>query len=271
MGFDQYKINVKHPIFQQETFHLIQRTNLWGCMDAITLSNTGLSRNYSKIDYDRFTAGFLQNAKKFAFELTGHFEGGKPGSLQIKDAGIISYGKHQATLASGALYEVIRTYSELSSSKISVLLRPYLKKLQNKQISLRQDRQFINLLIKAAQDPLMKKAQDAVFHKKYWRPVVEIAREVGINSEIGLAVLYDTNIQGGLKQILDRTLKDTKNLLISERDFLNIFLNERRKYLLNVAAAKRRSRDAITAQALERDAKLRIGKLKTIVDEFKFP
>jgi hypothetical protein len=48
------------------------------------------------------------------FDITGHFEGGKPDSLQTVDAGIISYGMHQATLASGSLYNVLKRYTELS-------------------------------------------------------------------------------------------------------------------------------------------------------------
>ena len=87
---------------------------------------------------------------RIASDITGAFEGGKPGTLNLYDLGIISYGKHQATLASGTLYPILKRYTELSSSETAKKMPAYLDRVKQRDETLREDRDFIQLLKDAA-------------------------------------------------------------------------------------------------------------------------
>lgn len=212
----------------------------------------------------QYSAAFLENARQLAFNITGKFEGGKANSLQLKDAGIISYGKHQATLKSGALYDVIEQYRKLSYQSTGLEFTPYMTAIKAADSRLRDDPKFIDLLLRAALDPQMSKAQDIVFTDSYWKPVVRKAEELGLKSEIGLAILYDTNIQGGLASVLSRT-ESLNRQCSGERQFLDSFLTQRSKYLNEIARKKRAGGDEFTARVLERDAVQRIAKLRQLL------
>ncbi len=213
----------------------------------------------------RQTEAFLENAKQLAFSITGRFEGGKANSLQLKDAGIISYGKHQATLKSGALYEVVNEYTKLSSNKEALEFANYKDSIKAKDVKLKEDTKFIDLLLRAAGDPAMSVAQNKVFTDGYWKPVVKKAEQLGIKSEIGLAIMYDTNIQGGLESVINRTLNKEPNRQLTEKDFLESFLTCRKEYLNSVAKNKRAAGDEFTAKVLERDAIQRVDKLRKLL------
>ena len=209
-----------------------------------------------------------EDAKMIAFKITGAFEGGKVNSVQMKDSGVISYGKHQATLSSGSLYRIIELYTRLSFSKVAKGLQNYLSRLQSKDPSLKSDNHFIDLLLQASNDPLMEKAQDKIFTDFYWKPVIKTASELGIKSGIGMAILYDTNVQGGFNLILDRTETSTRLKYVTEKQFLSLFLENRRKYLYSIAAVKRQNGDATTAKLLENSAKNRVGKLFVMLNAY---
>ena len=85
----------------------------------------------------------LNESYRIASDITGVFEGGKPSSLQTKDAGIISYGKHQATLASGSLYSVLKVYTDLSKGNTVTKIANYLPQVQKKDAQLRKDAEFL--------------------------------------------------------------------------------------------------------------------------------
>lgn len=207
---------------------------------------------------------YLEEARIYAFTLTSSFEGGSPSSLQTKDAGIISYGKHQATLKSGALYQVIDKYTTISDAEPARMLTSYLSRIEERDESLRNDQRFLTLLKRAGSDPLMATAQDVVFSELYWKKSVETAITIGVKSKFGFAVIYDTHVQGGLDTVLTRTLKEAPHLL-SEREFLRLFLRERQGYLLEIAAKKRSSGDHHTASMLQNSAKNRVGQLLNLL------
>src|SRR4029077_15245174 len=73
---------------------------------------------------------------RIASEITGAFEGGKIGTLNLYDLGIISYGKHQATLASGTLHPILKRFTELSSSDTAVKMSSYLERVKRRDESL---------------------------------------------------------------------------------------------------------------------------------------
>ncbi|UEC43178.1 MAG: putative Chitosanase [Methanothrix sp.] len=207
-------------------------------------------------------------AQKMAFDITGSFEGGKPNSLQTYDAGIISYGMHQATLASGSLYNVLERYTELSKTSNSEGITKYLLRVQSRDITLRNDVEFLNLLRDAASESAMVQAQNEIFSKDYYEPAKNKAATDGVTSPLGIAIYYDTNIQGGLEYIRRATNENFIQSTPTEQEWLSTFLDERRNYLLAVADNKRKKGLETDAKYLENSAssKGRLGVLENLVD-----
>jgi len=198
---------------------------------------------------------------RIASDITGAFEGGKPGTLNLYDLGIISYGKHQATLASGTLYPILKRYTELSSSETAKKMSAYLDRVKQRDETLREDRDFIQLLKDAAKEPEMNRAQDEEFARQYWEPGKKAAREAGIKSALGYVILYDTRVQGGMQQVLKKTQErlggksgDTiGGREITEQEFLRVFVEERVNRNLRISANQKKQAEELNkeAQALE--------------------
>jgi subtilisin family serine protease len=181
---------------------------------------------------------------RIANDITGAFEGGRTGTLNLYDLGVISYGKHQATLHSGTLTGIIKRFTELSSSAVSVKLATYLDRVQRRDESLRESTEFISLLRDAAKEPEMDQAQNEEFSRQYWKPAKERAARSNIRSALGHAIFYDTRIQGGLDHLVK--LAETKlggkagdslnGKVISEFDMLRVFVEERIAWNLGLSA-----------------------------------
>ncbi len=199
--------------------------------------------------------------QRIAGDITGAFEGGKPGTLNLSDLGIISYGKHQATLASGTLYPILKRCTELSSSEIAKKMSAYLERVKQRDESLREDRDFIQLLKDAAKEPEMNRAQDEEFARQYWQPSKKAAREAGIKSALGYVILYDTHVHGGMQYDLKKTRErlggkpgDTVGgREITEQEFLRVFVDERIQRNLRISANQKKKAEELNkeAQALE--------------------
>lgn len=195
---------------------------------------------------------------RIANDITGAFEGGKPGTLNLYDRGIISYGKHQATLASGTLYSLLKRFTEVSPGKSAQGIAPYLDRVKKQDETLVDEKAFIQLLKAAATEPEMLRAQDEVFAKEYWKPAKKAAAEVGVTSALGHVIFYDTRVNGGLKTYIKKTLKrlggkvghEVKGQPIMELDFLRVFEEERVKGKLRASA-----KQALAAKQLEASAK----------------
>jgi tetratricopeptide (TPR) repeat protein len=206
--------------------------------------------------------------KEITFDITGHFEGGKPDSLQTYDMGIISYGMHQATLASGSLYNVLERYTEMSQTSNSEQIAAYLPRVQSKDSTLASDEAFLNLLRNAASENAMVQAQNEIFSQNYYEPAKEKASADGVTSALGIAIYYDTNIQGGLEYIRTATKEHFLQSTPTEQEWLTAFLDERRNYLLAVADNKRKNGLENDAKYLENSASSqgRVGVLEKLAD-----
>lgn len=191
-----------------------------------------------------------QSWRETIWGITGVFEsgrvGGNPAALQTHDEGIVSYGKHQATLQSGNLAAVLERYVERSRSAVAgELQRSYLNRVQQRDPALRHDQPFHDLLRQAAADPEMIAAQDDLFARHFYNPAVARAAELGIRSPLGHACLYDTRIQHGsggadfiVKLTSDSFQPPPAVSGVDEAAWLAAFLNER-EALLNRLADKR--------------------------------
>ncbi|EPX65378.1 hypothetical protein D187_000804 [Cystobacter fuscus DSM 2262] len=207
--------------------------------------------------------------REVAFRVTGSFEGGKASTYQTKDKGIVSYGKHQATLASGTLGTIITQYVQQSSSEAAKGLARYKDKISKKDTSLRTDATFKKLLLEAATDPLMSTIQDSVFAQNYWPTAEQSAKKDKLKTPLALIMYYDTNIQGGLSSVREKTLAALKGKSYTEAEFLSEFNHQRKARLTRLAKDARDEGNEDHARMLE-GSRSRVTALQTLVDAKDF-
>lgn len=137
--------------------------------------------------------------RKAAFNITAGFEGGGYATIQTYDAGIISYGRFQCTLASGALVELLEDYLERATGASAAQLeKQYMERVRQRDWTLRADASFKSLLIRLARDPLMQVAQDDYTTNAYWNPALRGSMlPRGIQTPLGKAFVFDAAIQHG--------------------------------------------------------------------------
>jgi uncharacterized protein YgiM (DUF1202 family) len=198
-----------------------------------------------------------------ANQITSLMEGGTTkgdyASLTIvRDGGIISYGKHQSTLASGSLGDIVNAYLETAKGSTAATIRSYQARVARRDASLRDDKAFLDALRAAAKEQEMKDAQDMVFNQRYWKPAERAATNAGVVSPLGIALMYDTQIQGGLQVLLDRTRAvlggnvgaKVGNKTISEQEFLRVFTQKRAERLEALAQAAEAKGERVRGNAL---------------------
>ena len=207
--------------------------------------------------------------RRVAFRITGVFEAPSYSTIQIIDSGIISYGQHQATLASGTLEIILKRYCDSCDSKTAKALKKFLSRVAAKDASLKKDQKFLDLLRAAGAEEAMIDAQDSVFIEKYWLPAVAKAAAENVKSPLGLAIFYDTLVQGGLDNTIERVRKKLGNVSVAEQKYLKTFLECRRERLLEIAEKQLKSTNATTrtnGKMLKNSAKTRIGALMNLVE-----
>lgn len=212
------------------------------------------------------------------WSITSIFESGRPGgnpaAYQTYDSGIISYGKHQATLASGSLGRVLQAYFRRSSSPTSLVLQQeYAARVAQKDAALREDGRFKELLLQAATEQAMNEAQDEIFEQNFYQPAINQARQYNVVTPLGLACLYDTQIQGGLSILLPRVTEALGGKIggtgttgiIDEPTWIRTFLRLREERLLRLAEQSEARGDQTNARAL-RTSTFRVTELRKLLD-----
>lgn len=207
------------------------------------------------------------------WSITSIFESGRPegnpAAYQTYDAGIVSYGKHQATLASGSLGHVLEAYFTRSQSNTSLRLQQeFDARVKSKDEALRNDQDFKLLLLDASTEQEMVEAQDEVFDKFYYQPAITKAQQCALSSPLGLAVIYDIRIQGGWSQVLALlTARLGNNVVgqngINEEQWISVFLAERETWLYEIANNADARGDTATGNAL-RISTFRVRELRNI-------
>lgn len=129
--------------------------------------------------------------------ISKYFDG--PGKKQQ-----ITYGRSQLT-EYGFLPKLIQKYSA-SNGVLSKDFLKYQGKIGGTNPSLVKDSNFLNLLIKAAEDPIMRQLQDELFDIEYWMPALIFWKENGFTLPLSLLVIYDTAIHSGPALNNPRTL-----------------------------------------------------------------
>jgi chitosanase len=147
------------------------------------------------------------------------------------DAGHLTYGRSQTTLASGLLYELVRDYCAADGAVHADALRPFLGQLQARDTALDHDEEIKVALRRAGGDPVMQAVQDAFFDSKYWDPAVRDAEAMGFVEPLSVAVIYDSRIHGSWLKIRDRTSANHGEPLgVGERAWIGHYVAERRAW-----------------------------------------
>ncbi len=137
--------------------------------------------------------------RQAAFNITEGFEGGGYASYQNYDDGIVSYGRFQFTLAGSSLFSVLVKFTSRSNSTIASELRAnYLDRTRNHDEGLRDDGRYKELLIAAANDPIMQQAQDEAATEHYWNVVQDLSiKPRNVQTPLGQALIFDMGINFG--------------------------------------------------------------------------
>ncbi len=94
----------------------------------------------------------------------------------------------------------------------------------------------------------MREMQDQFFDEGYWQPAARIAAAMGIATPLGLAVVYDSLIQGSWKTVRDLTITRAGRLAeLGERAWIGAYIATRHAWL----AGHRRSDLRATAYRME--------------------
>lgn len=172
---------------------------------AVTLSR--IQRKPPSADVERI--------RQAAFNITASFEGRGYASYQSYDAGIISYGRFQFTLASGMLPLVVAQYAKnRPDGTTAKTLRDYYQyRLDARDRNLRDDPKLRALLVKAAADPDMQKAQDRTATEQYWDRTQSMTIQPRcIETALGQAFLFDVAIHHGIYHNLTGLAEQALNL-----------------------------------------------------------
>ncbi|HLV35939.1 MAG TPA: hypothetical protein VKY59_12525 [Spirillospora sp.] len=140
-----------------------------------------------------------ERVRRAAYNITEAFEGSGYASFQNIDAGIISYGRFQFTLAGSGLFTVLHKYTSRASTPVAAQLRAeYLERIRRHDPDLRHDARLCQLCIEAASDPIMQVAQDETATELYWNVVQELSIiPRGIKTPLGQALIFDMGINFG--------------------------------------------------------------------------
>lgn len=158
----------------------------------------------------------LDRVRSLAFMITSTFEGTGYASYNNYDAGIVSYGFIQFTLASGSLWRVINVYMQHANSPLVDQFRQYMGRIQQRDPSLRHDVQFRDLLLNAAKERPMQIAQEQAATEGYWQAVVDgYISHRDLQMPLSWALLFDMGVHFGVNHGFVRLAE--KNLGVQPR------------------------------------------------------
>ena len=154
------------------------------------------------------------------------------------DAGHLSYGRSQTSLASGGLCLLVDRYCKMEGAQFAAGLLPYLSRLRSVDLALDHDLTLRQLLKRAASDPLMRQAQDGFFEESYWAPANRMALNAcktgPVATPLGITVIYDSVIHGSFGKIRTRTDAAFPGVP-AEKEWIVRYLELRREWLAGSA------------------------------------
>ena len=180
--------------------------------------------------------------KKTALAIVNVFETGLPQgdysqvTLLRGDAGHLTYGRSQTTLASGNLYLLLKAYCDTPDAAFGGEFSAYLARLEDIDLGLDHDTEFRSSLRRAGDDPVMQSVQDSFFDRVYWAPTITSCEFIGIETGLGTAVVYDSRIHGSWHRRRDQTIAQHGDVAaIGEQTWIGGYVEVRRHWLANHA------------------------------------
>ncbi|QWT21672.1 peptidoglycan-binding protein [Bacillus sp. NP157] len=153
------------------------------------------------------------------------------------DAGHLSYGRAQASLASGSLGRLLQAYVANAAATFGKTFAPYVPRALAVDTALDHDMFFQNLLRAVADDKAMRDTQDDFFAKNYLMPAVQTATRAGITTPLGMALAYDAYVQGGWGTVRDLTNAAVGAMPhVDEKTWLKAYIVQRRRWLTGLAS-----------------------------------
>jgi chitosanase len=183
-----------------------------------------------------------ETQKRTAWAIVNVFEtgtlAGRYGAIARSDGdpGRLTYGRSQASLASGSLYRLLDSYCEAPDAACSQLLSPYLDRLRCCDASLDDDEELCRALEEAAADPVMHGVQDRYFEADYFDPALRAAARAGLATPLAQAVVFDSFIQGGWLTVERKVFGQwgPVSQTVPERQWVGYYIDERRAWLTSL-------------------------------------
>lgn len=175
--------------------------------------------------------------KRTAQAIVNIFETGSPwgdyGSVTVArgDAGHLTYGRAQTTLASGNLHRLIRSYCETPGARCAGSLSAYLERLERRDLSLDTETVLQDHLREAGRDLTMRHLQDRFFDENFWVPACAAAASLGLSTALAASVVYDSFIHGSWARMRDETNRLGKPETLGEQRWVGNYVNTRRRWL----------------------------------------
>jgi chitosanase len=153
-------------------------------------------------------------------------------TVQRNDAGHLTYGRSQTTLASGNLYLLVKAYCEAPGASFAGDLNPYLGRLMARDLGLDNDTMLRTILHDAGGDPVMHDVQNQFFDRVYWSPAAQSAANLGFIDALSTAVVYDSCIHGSWQKIREMTNQAlAASAMKGERDWIKKYVEIRKDWL----------------------------------------
>ena len=182
----------------------------------------------------------------------------------IGDGRGITAGRAGFTSATGDLLLLVRRYTEMKPDNA---LAPYIPALEAVEGSDSEEGLdgFVDAWAEAAADPDQRRLQDDVVDELYFTPAMTLADEVGIETPLGQAIMWDTMIQhgsggeDGTWAIIEETQDDVGAVDGNEAAWLDAFLDARLHHLDHQYANSTEDADV--------SSRSRIDALRALLDE----
>jgi chitosanase len=182
----------------------------------------------------------------------------------IGDGRGITAGRAGFTSATGDLLLLVRRYSEAEPDNVLAVYIPALEAVSGTD-SVKGLGGFTHAWAGAAEDPDFRKRQDELVDELYFNPAMTMAAEVGIETPLGQAIIWDTMIQHGAGgddgtwAIIEDTQKDAGSVGQDESAWLDAFLDARLRHLLRMYPATTENAD-VSSQS-------RVDALRSLLQE----
>lgn len=147
------------------------------------------------------------------------------------DPGHLTFGRSQATLASGNLHRLIERYCKAADAQFAEALVPYLHRLVARDAALDANSALHGILRAAGGDAVMRAVQDAFFDEAFWRPAVAAATKLAVTMPLGICVVYDGKVHGSFGRMRDRTDALHPGARGDEKAWITCYVAVRRAWL----------------------------------------